>query len=270
MKLHVVKWNPSGNTTLFVMDPVPEDKRAKTARALMDATCFCAEQVGFLGEIATSAADISVSMMGGEFCGNAVRAAAAWKLFSGNREETKGEAAYAVACSGISQNVRTKVLRLSENTFDVTAEMPHPLSVSAVRVGEEIFSRVVLPGIVHFCYVREKIPDASEKEILTRAVLDAFRTEAGGATGILFYDGTTLDPFVYVKETDTLVNESSCGSGTAAIAAHLALSENKKIHIDAHQAGGLIYADAEAKDGNLISLSIGGPVVLTAEGIAYI
>ncbi len=268
MDLHVVKLNPSGNTTLFVTDPVPKEKRAAVARALMDTTCFAAEQVGFLAEEAPRAADIFVSMMGGEFCGNAVRAASALRCFKAREDGEIAE--YDVCCSGLSHNVRTSVRRISRTVFDVTAEMPKPLSIETVRVREEIFCRIALPGIVHFCHVTGKMPNVSEKETLTRAVLEKFPTEEGGATGILFYDGYTLDPFVYVKETDTLVNESSCGSGTAAIAAYLALSANKKIHIDAHQSGGLIYADAEAKDGKLIALSIGGSVALIAEGIAYI
>ncbi len=268
MDLHVVKLNPSGNTTLFVTDPVPKEKRAAVARALMDTTCFAAEQVGFLAGETPRPADIFVSMMGGEFCGNAVRCAAALQYFKTRKDGETAE--YDVCCSGLSHNVKTCVRQIARTVFDVTAEMPKPLSAETVCAGGETFCRVAFPGIVHFCHVTDTMPNVSEKERLTRAVLETFPTEAGGATGILFYDGTTLDPFVYVKETDTLVNESSCGSGTAALAVHLALSANGKIHIEAHQSGGLIYADAEAKEGNLIALSIGGPVALTAEGIAYI
>ena len=268
MDLHVVKLNPSGNTTLFVTDPIPKEKRAAVARVLMDTTCFAAEQVGFLAGETPRPADIFVSMMGGEFCGNAVRCAAALQYFKTRKDGETAE--YDVCCSGLSHNVRTRARQIARTVFDITAEMPHPLSAETVRAGGETFCRVALPGIVHFCHVTETMPSVSEKEKMTRAVLEAFPTEAGGATGILFYDGFTLDPFVYVKETDTLVNESSCGSGTAALAAHLALSANQKIHIEAHQAGGLIYADAEAEAGKLIALSIGGPVILTAEGIAYI
>ncbi len=161
MDLHVVKLNPSGNTTLFVTDPVPKEKRAAVARALMDTTCFAAEQVGFLAEEAPRAADIFVSMMGGEFCGNAVRAASALRYFKARED---GETAvYDVCCSGLSHNVRTSVRRISRTVFDVTAEMPKPLSIETVRVREETFCRVALSGIAALLLCNRKDAECFRK-----------------------------------------------------------------------------------------------------------
>ena len=90
------------------------------------------------------------------------------------------------------------------------------------------------------------------------------------AAGVLFWDGTVLDPFVYVKDTDTLVNESSCGSGTAAVSACMAFRTQQSVHIDARQTGGMISGEAVWHNGKVERLQIGGPVRITAEGIAYL
>ena len=269
MEHRFVKMNPSGNTTIFILDPVPPKERAALSERLMEETNLAAEQVGFLTEKPPRGADVSVSMMGGEFCGNAVRAAAAWQLFCARKAGEKAESAdYSVACTGISRNVRCHARLVSETVFDVSGEMPFPEYTEKMKIAKHDAWNVVFPGICHFCFFEEEMPKAAEKGKIIDLILEACK-ETAEAIGILFYDGAHLDPFVYVRETDTLVNESSCGSGTAALAAALALEKGGAVHIEAAQKGGLIYADAEVSDGSMIKLSIGGNVSVVAEGIVY-
>ena len=47
MKLTVLRADPAGNITLFVMDPVEKARRGKVAEQLMAIERFHAEQVGF-------------------------------------------------------------------------------------------------------------------------------------------------------------------------------------------------------------------------------
>lgn len=270
---HFIKTDPSGNTTILVMDTVPEKERGRIACALMREGNLAAEQVAFLETVPPRECDIAIGMMGGEFCGNAVRSAAAYAVFDRLRwQPIPGygvEEHFDVACSGIAHNVECVVRMQSGNTFDVTADMPLPESIREVTISAGTLWRVAMPGITHYCFFAEK-EKAPDKTRIIEETLAAFPAAAGEAMGVIFWDGETLDPFVYVKDTDTLVNESSCGSGTAALAACLALREKGAVHIDAAQRGGRIYADADAEGARVTALRIGGLVRITAEGIAYI
>jgi len=271
-QLRFVKTDPSGNTTAILLDALPSAAHGKIAKALMEAGSLAVEQAAFVDAAPPREADFAIRMMGGEFCGNAVRSAAAWLVFDRMRWQPVPsygvEKQFEISCSGIERNVRCAVRALSRNTFDVTAGMPLPLSVDKVFVGGAACWRAELPGITHTCFFMEEDPAPLRKREIIESVLSAYPAPAGGAAGVLFWDGTRLDPFVYVRDTDTLVNESSCGSGTAALAACLAAKEKKTVHIGAAQRGGLIYADA-AWDKNLTGLSIGGSVKITAEGMVF-
>ena len=47
MELRFVKFNPSGNTTVLMPDPLPREKYPEIAIKVMSDTYLCAEQVGF-------------------------------------------------------------------------------------------------------------------------------------------------------------------------------------------------------------------------------
>ncbi|MDK2932172.1 MAG: histidine racemase [Bacillota bacterium] len=94
MRLRFVKMNPTGNTTIFVLDPVPVPEQARIAVALMDPSVLGGEQVGFVSLSAEEeppraglarghGPDIAASlrMMGGEFCGNAARSLGAYLAY---------------------------------------------------------------------------------------------------------------------------------------------------------------------------------------------
>ena len=73
MKLNVLRADPAGNITLFVLDPVEKSRRAEIAAQLMAVPEYQAEQVGFVCT-PQEGGDGRMEMMGGEFCGNATRA----------------------------------------------------------------------------------------------------------------------------------------------------------------------------------------------------
>ena len=73
MRLKVLRADPAGNITLFVLSPVEKEYRAALAEKLMALEQFKAEQVGYC--CATEdGVDGHMEMSGGEFCGNATRA----------------------------------------------------------------------------------------------------------------------------------------------------------------------------------------------------
>ena len=74
MELNVLRADPAGNITLFVLDPVPAGDRAGLAARLMAGSD--AEQVGFVcPPVMGGGCAGRMEMAGGEFCGNATRAA---------------------------------------------------------------------------------------------------------------------------------------------------------------------------------------------------
>lgn len=273
-ELHFVKADPSGNTTIFVLDPIPKEEQSVLAQELMKKESVCAEQVAFIDEEPPRCCDMAIRMMGGEFCGNAVRAAAAWKVFDRERwqpsQQYVREKSFQISCSGINHNVCCKVNQTGPTSFDVKAEMPRPVSILAMEDDSYRIWEVCLPRITHYCIhlVEPLLPE--EKEQLVAVLLKAHSVKSGEAAGILFWDGQFLEPFVYVRETDTLINESSCGSGTAAIAASLAMQRRESVHVEAKQPGGTIYGEAMFDQGDVVSVCIGGPIRITEEGIVYV
>ena len=71
MKLNVLRADPAGNITLFVLDPIERERRAALAAELMRRLPdMKIDQVGFACP-ADADTDGRMEMMGGEFCGNA-------------------------------------------------------------------------------------------------------------------------------------------------------------------------------------------------------
>lgn len=69
-----------------------------------------------------------------------------------------------------------------------------------------------------------------------------------------------LQPVVYVRDTDTLFFESSCASGSAAVAFLLGPGRPGERRLELRQPGGAILARAEYSDRVLRRLTIGGSV----------
>ena len=78
--------DPSGNTTILVLTPVPKEEHSALAAKLLALPGIEAEQVGYVTREAGK--PLRVDMMGGEFCGNASRSAAAWPVTAGHKAYT--------------------------------------------------------------------------------------------------------------------------------------------------------------------------------------
>jgi diaminopimelate epimerase len=86
------------------------------------------------------------------------------------------------------------------------------------------------------------------------------------ALGVLFWDESSLrmTPAVYVYATESLVFESSCGSGSAAMAVYLGSSlADGEARRGIVQPGGTIETVIRKRDGKVVSVSIGGKVHLS-------
>ena len=75
-----------------------------------------------------------------------------------------------------------------------------------------------------------------------------------------------MRPLVYVRGSETMVWETACGSGSAAIGALEALRQGKDhTVIPVPQPGGIIRAEARAENGKIREVSITGFVPMGEE-----
>jgi diaminopimelate epimerase len=84
----------------------------------------------------------------------------------------------------------------------------------------------------------------------------------------MFYDSVKkfMRPAVYVYGTDTLVFETSCGSGSAALACLIfetLIRRNAEASIPVEQPGGVITVRITGEGKTVKSLTIGGRVYLS-------
>ncbi|MGE7056828.1 diaminopimelate epimerase, partial [Paenibacillus glucanolyticus] len=77
-KIDFVKCNPTQNMTVLIKSKLPPDDYKVIAAKIMSYDNVYAEQVGFIEPFRKENADARLHMAGGEFCGNACMALAAY------------------------------------------------------------------------------------------------------------------------------------------------------------------------------------------------
>lgn len=256
MKLSVQTADPAGNVTLLVRTPVPQEDYHRVASRLLAIPELGAEQVGFLtapehGGVAR------LEMMGGEFCGNALRCTG---LYAAVCQKLRREKKIPVEISGCDRALTVKVNPL---TGQVEAEMPLPEKVVPHELFGEPGKVVVFPGIVHG--ISRTMREADEDEV-RRTLLELCGEYDAPAAGVMFwrFREQAMRPSVYVKETDSLYFENSCASGSTAVAAATALEAGKDgtFKLNLKQPGGVIQTVAAVQRGRVQSVRIGGLVTL--------
>ena len=252
MELKVLRADPAGNITLFVLDPVPAGDRAGIAARLMDMPGGDVEQVGFLCPPLQGSAG-RLEMAGGEFCGNAARAFGMLMA-----QQLGGLSRVQVEVSGCGQPVTVDV-DLAAGT--ARAQMPLPRGVGRTEVDGCPATMVDLVGIAHL--VVENVPPSLEffqkAEPLFRDIPDL------DAYGVIFLDTEqgTMTPLVKVPAADSLVWEGSCGSGSLAAAVAQSQDAADGPFVRSYvQPAGVVEATVIRRDGEEVAAWIGGPVSL--------
>ncbi|MDX9918065.1 MAG: diaminopimelate epimerase [Gudongella sp.] len=276
MKLNFIKTSPAGNTTVFVLDQVPRGLHSRVAKALMGPGSLNAEQVGFIEKSLGNEDGVRLQMMGGEFCGNASRALAAYMVYAEYPQVETSEDGYIVPIqvSGFDMGLICKVKRTdSPNAFRASIEMPLPTSIIAeefIISGESRAAiRVDFPGITHFVVDEESLRSRSEFLQLVREKMEQENFEAFGVMYHNFED-SSADPVVYVKETDSLVWERSCASGTAALGAAISYLKGTDTDMEIKQPGGSLAIKVKWQDNQPKSILLDGTVDIVVEGLVNI
>jgi len=261
--LRFYKASPGGNATILILDPVPEGHRAQVAAQLMDAGHLQAEQVGFLDLGATP---VRLDMMGGEFCGNACRAAAAVMVREGTGLVTSGaELGGELSVSGVGRPVRVKVL-VQGNECWVEMPLPEAGSQGITELAPGM-GLVRLPGITHLC-LDEKLHPFPEDFVQAAAALRARFGLDSEAVGCIWYGAeVSIKPVVWVRSTASTHYETGCGSGSLALALWLGRGQNLPMDLQVLQPSGSEIGVKVIPGG---PAWIFGPVTLVARGEAFL
>jgi diaminopimelate epimerase len=173
-------------------------------------------------------------------------------------------------------------------------EIPGPLRETSILLEGRSLPALVFDGITHVI-APDMAPERERFDTIKKAVeagsaqrpaggpgarspagLDAGSVSGLPALGVMFWDSRKqfMTPAVYVYRSGALVFESSCGSGSAALAVWLdreaAASPDcgggRRFSI--RQPGGIIETRVTRRDGGL-SVSIGGRVTLSGKRVLF-
>lgn len=244
--------DPAGNVTAIVCSDVPAAERAHVAAQILRLPELGIEQVAFL-TAPRSGGEIRLEMMGGEFCGNALRCAGFYQAL---RNGAQGKSCVFAEISG-ADGVQPVMADTAEGTASTV--MPLPLSVQSAGWADVQVARVTFAGITHFV-----IDCAQPDEILVQRAIAA--APEASAVGAIFLDRAcgSIKPVVFVRETASCVAENSCASGSVATAVVLTADFADGItEIGIGQPGGTLEVGVQRTDGAVTGLSIGGAVRLT-------
>lgn len=244
--------DPAGNVTAIVCSDVPAAERARVAAQILRLPELGIEQVAFL-TAPRSGGEIRLEMMGGEFCGNALRCAGFYQAL---RNGAQGKSCVFAEISG-ADGVQPVMADTAEGTASTV--MPLPLSVQPAGWADVQAARVTFAGITHFV-----IDCAQPDETLVQRAIAA--APEASAVGAIFLDRAygSIKPVVFVRETASCVAENSCASGSVATAVVLTADFADGItEIGIGQPGGTLEVGVQRTDGAVTGLSIGGAVRLT-------
>jgi len=244
--------DPAGNVTAIVCSDVSAAERARVAAQILRLPELGIEQVAFL-TAPRSGGEIRLEMMGGEFCGNALRCAGFYQAL---RNGAQGKSCVFAEISG-ADGVQPVMADTAEGTASTV--MPLPLSVQPAGWADVQAARVTFAGITHFV-----IDCAQPDETLVQRAIAA--APEASAVGAIFLDRAhgSIKPVVFVRETASCVAENSCASGSVATAVVLTADFADGItEIGIGQPGGTLEVGVQRADGAVTGLSIGGAVRLT-------
>ena len=267
MRIDYIKLSPTGNITVLVRTPVPRVAQADLAARLLSADGVGGELVGYIEQSSDPRAVGRLQMMGGEFCGNATMSLCAVAARATGLKDG-GESDFLCEVSGSPALVACRV-SLDKGVWRGRVDMPLPTRLGQAELpvdgGVIAAPMIEMPGITHLILEGGARPDG---DTIRRWLPEWCRILGAEALGALLWDGDDgcMDPYVYVPSAGTLVQEHGCGSGSAAIGAHLAARAGKSLSTPVRQPGGVIVADAVWGGGALRRLSITGRIEWLEEG----
>ena len=285
-KIDIIVANPAGNTTIFVLTPVPVEEYGEITESLLkidfgkdfgvrftcpDSESVMGEQVGFI--LPESEGELpGINMSGLEFCGNASRAFAYYQaacLGKGTPLEG-GLETISIRTSGCSHPLTA---RIDAKANFAEIQMPLPVNITKFSSEELDLANenpdlidcflIDMDGISHL--ILDNITATPEKfNIIREYVYD--KTGDMDAFGIMFVDRITdyVTPVVYVRDVNTTYFEGSCASGTAAAAFVRGMEKyDGEYSFTFRQPAGTLYTTIKKESGQIAEISLSGLLELS-------
>jgi len=272
-EIDFIKFNPTQNMTVLIKTKDSVEKYKQIASRIMSYDNVYAEQVGFIEKPRNDQVEAHLQMAGGEFCGNACMALAAF-IASEKGLKQNDFTEIVLEVSGSDEFITCQVKRNSEK-YDCQIAMPIPIKIEERTIRYEGMDlNLILVRYREFIHIVVEAEEFSEgvrqKAESLAKVLGAMLGDH--LIGILLYKSKSaeLAPLIYVPHLDSMVWERGCGSGTASVGAYLAWKSKGSIAEEIRQPGGTIKVAANWKKEELTSLKIEGCVGIVAQGKAFI
>lgn len=255
MRLNISRADPAGNITIFVLDEVSPSLRADISSKLMAIEQLGAEQVGFFTAPHDPSCACRLEMMGGEFCGNASRSLGLYLA-----DKTGKSGSFKIEVSGCQHPITVSADPQKGLAY---AEMPLPKSVCPFVLAGIDCLRLDFDGISHLV-ADCALPD---KRLINAANALFEDDNTVSAYGVIFLDSAAVKmiPAVYVKATQSLVWEGSCGSGSvaAAVALSTGFADGQRSFLIG-QPKGELEVSIKKQNGRVIFAQMGGAVSIKA------
>ena len=245
MSIDYILADPTGNITVLIRSSYNDlEERSRMIRDAFALEPSC-EQAGFI--MSERSGHISLEMMGYEFCGNATLSSASWQAYSDGLKAGE-HAVVTVTSAGTELPLTVNVTRLPDINEDKTeGSLPLPVFKGSLSMPEPSMSSfhgyplVNMNGISHLI-VPEDECSPSQAESLIRGFADGLGVPALGI--MLFSElsehSVSMKPLVYVPESETLVWEHGCATGSTAAGYCFFRNGTARDHIDVKQPGGII------------------------------
>ena len=266
-------YNPGGNKTGLVENKNYTDYDKKKINEYILNKNEDVEQVGFISKVNGMN---YLEMAGKEFCINASRCAA-YKFLNGN----KGTVNFKV--SGATEILTGRIE--NENTVFVDLKinkLSKDFVISDTDVLDENIKIVNLDGITQIIinedkskkYISKlKSDEEKTKQELKELIIkienaiskkDYFISKQ--AVGIILLENengkTKINPVVWVRQTDTLYYETSCGSGSIATGIYKYLETKNKEYEIKQVSGYSVFVKLDAIDNKINSVEVSGEVAV--------
>ena len=226
MNVKYIIYNPNGNITAIVLDDTYSKEEKKKINDKIMEKEKQVEQVGFVSNF-----EFKLTMAGDEFCGNATRCAI--KHYLENKVKH-----IKIKVSGTSKILNGGI----EEGKEIWVEIP----INSIDKINENTYIANMDGITHILVKNEEPMKERAIDLINKY------KDNNKAIGCIFIkenkETIKIDPFVLVRDIDTLFYENSCGSGTAC-AGIIYLKENRK-QIDILQPSGdilKVFSDNQGK-----------------------
>ncbi|MGF9699988.1 diaminopimelate epimerase [Paenibacillus sp. MABNR03] len=272
-EIEFIKFNPTQNMTVLIKTSHPAEEYQHIASRIMSYDHVYAEQVGFIVPPLRREAAAHLHMAGGEFCGNACMALAAY-IASEQEMGPQDFTELLLEVSGTEQLIACQVKkRLNEYDCQVTMPLPKQIERQTIKYEGIDLDLIIVryEEFIHIVVEVDEFDDAIQKRAQNLARLLGL-TLGDKLIGILLYkpQSEELAPLIYVPGLDSLIWERGCGSGTASLGAYLAWKTGREITARIKQPGGSIQVVAQFDEKGLGSIHIEGSVGIVAQGKAFI